>query len=275
MLQFSEQIVWQPTKRSNPVAWPTSPSLYIRMKFLTHYLFLAFGAYFFNPLLATDCQKAFESTKAHYDNVAKEYAQRHSHSSPQVDKLREEFLSMLPSGGSILDVGSGPGRDAIYFDRLGYEVVATDISPQMISHVMASIGPRSSAIVLRAQELYFENDFNGVWAMASLIHIPEEEMLNALKRIARALKPGGIFMANMLQGVGTPDVGEIEAKGRFFNRMSQTKFLKIASLVPELVFLPAVSSENLDDYHGERKPTAEMGFYNLFFMKQPGRNARR
>jgi SAM-dependent methyltransferase len=49
-------------------------------------------------------------------------------------------------------------------------------------------------------ELAVESEFDGIWACASLLHVPKTELTSILWKVARALKPGGIFYASFKYG---------------------------------------------------------------------------
>jgi SAM-dependent methyltransferase len=205
--------------------------------------------------------------------VAADYRDRHAHVSLRLTALRASFLDQLPAPSSetvikILDLGSGPGRDSFFFDSLGYEVTALDPSTEMIRLVSQNLSTRSRVVVGLAQEMNFENEFDGIWASASLIHVPHEQMPETLKRIARALKPNGILASSLIYGVGTPDQGEIEAKGRYFNRISEDTYLAIANQIPAWTYLKELSHSHRDDYHGAGAPTADFGFFTAFYRKK-------
>ena len=80
----------------------------------------------------------------------------------------------------------GSGRDSKYFVEKGYDVVALDPSPAMCAQT------RSLAHIpvheMKAEEMQFSNEFDGVWACASLLHVPRDKQENVLHRIADSLK---------------------------------------------------------------------------------------
>ena len=107
--------------------------------------------------------------------------------------LYDNFLKMLPKDGAILDHGCGPGRDAkIFFDK-GYPVTGIDLSGSLLK--IASNDCPGCAFIRGdiGNVLPFEdNSFEGVWSMASMLHLGSMEILqNAIGEIYRVLKPGG------------------------------------------------------------------------------------
>jgi SAM-dependent methyltransferase len=130
-------------------------------------------------------------------------------------EFRERFLAQLKPGGRILDVGCGTGREARFFEELGYDVTAFDGSEEMIK--FASQILKKPPLLMRFQDMNFSKEFDGIWAAASLIHIPPHELKNVISRVRRALKPEGIFFANFKHGEG-----EFTQEERTFYYMTET-----------------------------------------------------
>jgi SAM-dependent methyltransferase len=114
--------------------------------------------------------------------------------------LYEPFLALLPPGGHILDAGCGSGRDARAFKQLGYAVTAFDASPALARLASLLIG--QPVEVLRLQELEHEAMFDGVWACASLLHVPRAELGGVLGRFNRSLRPSGVVYLSVKEGDG-------------------------------------------------------------------------
>ena len=116
--------------------------------------------------------------------------------------LLYEFLSFLPKNAKILDAGCGPGRDALTLSEEGYEAVGIDLTPEMIKLAKES-GPDIDFHVRDLRKTEFdEASFDGIWANASVIHIPKQEIGIVLKEFARILKPSGILFVSVLKGEG-------------------------------------------------------------------------
>ena len=119
---------------------------------------------------------------------------------------REAFLSYVPDGGKILDAGCGSGRDSKAFLDAGYDVVAFDASREMRIRASEYIG--REVLDLRFEDISFEKEFDGIWASASLLHVPVEELPEVMGRMRKALKPGGAMYASFKYGEGTKVRGE-------------------------------------------------------------------
>lgn len=113
--------------------------------------------------------------------------------------------------GKILDVGSGPGRDAFILKQGGLDVTCLDASKTMIK-LAREKGLES--VLGDFNEIPFPDEsFDGVWAYTSLLHIPKAEIEKPLDEIRRVLKPGGIFGLGLIEGEteGYKEIGGIDA----------------------------------------------------------------
>jgi len=125
--------------------------------------------------------------------------------------VRNRFLKHIPRGGRILDAGCGSGRDAVEFVKDGYSVKLFDGSAKMAER--ASIYSGVVCEVLRFQDVAFEQEFDGIWSCAALLHVPKAEMNDVLRRLIRALKPGGFAYFSFIEG----DDERKSSDGRFYN----------------------------------------------------------
>ena len=110
-----------------------------------------------------------------------------------VSSLYKEFEGHIKRGCRILNLGcgSGRGRGSKYFAEQGYDVVAVDPSPAMCEKTRTLSGVVT--YIQRAEELEFENEYDAVWACASLLHVSRENQGKALVSICKTLKPEGIL----------------------------------------------------------------------------------
>ncbi len=114
--------------------------------------------------------------------------------------LYARFLQHIPPGGSILDAGCGSGRDTRAFIERGYRVTAIDASPALAALAQQHIG--QPVAVLRIEDIDASAAYDGVWACASLLHIPLPALPSVLARIGRALRTGGVLYASFKHGRG-------------------------------------------------------------------------
>lgn len=115
--------------------------------------------------------------------------------------MRDKFISYVPVGSSILDAGCGSGRDSKTFLDAGYDVIAFDASSEMCKRAAEHIG--KEVLNLRFEDMAFDSEFDAIWACASLLHVPVNELPEIMKKMNKALKDGGIMYASFKYGDGT------------------------------------------------------------------------
>lgn len=217
-----------------------------------------------DSLFLTQPERA-QTTLDYYNAHAAEYDATRAHVSPELERQRSAFIKLLPKGAKILEIGAGHGRDALYFQNLGYEVVATEPSLALSKLAAAKIG--RPVLTMKAQDLRYDQEFDAVWAAASLIHIPPHELPVVFENLKRAVKPGGTIHASFLKGVGIEDVPEQIPDGRYFNRASEKRLRAIVHQVGGLTVIETLSRGQNDDYFGSSAPTATFGFFNLYLQR--------
>jgi SAM-dependent methyltransferase len=160
--------------------------------------------------------------------------------------LYARFLAHLPPGGSILDAGCGSGRDARAFQRLGYAVTAFEASPALAR--LASEHCGLPVEVLRFQDVEWHDRFDGIWACASLLHVPMAELTDVFGRLGRALKFGGVLYASFKYGAG-----EREHEGRRFTDLDEQGLAGLVEAVPARVVIETwVTGDRREGREGER-----------------------
>jgi 2-polyprenyl-3-methyl-5-hydroxy-6-metoxy-1,4-benzoquinol methylase len=81
------------------------------------------------------------------------------------------FLRHVPASGRILDAGCGVGRDALAFAEHGF-VMGFDASAEMVRMARERVGDLAEIRQMRSEEVAWREEFDGVWACASLLHVP-------------------------------------------------------------------------------------------------------
>lgn len=151
---------------------------------------------------------ADDETLRFYARNAPTYAQHRT--GPTGERLAA-FLSAMPPGARILELGCGNGLDAAHMLEQGFDVDATDGTPELVAEASKRIGGR--ARIMRFEDLDAETAYDGVWACASLLHVPAVSLPDILGRIHRTLRPGGTFVASFKAGNSEGR----DALGRYYN----------------------------------------------------------
>jgi len=146
-----------------------------------------------------DLARIAARTLAHYDASAEAFWE-----GTRDHDVRQNVAALLrhlegPGPFAILDLGCGPGRDLRYFRSLGHEPVGLDGSQEFVAMARA----HSGCEVLHQNFLALalpESRFDGIFANASLFHVPSPELPRVLLELRAALKPRGVLFCSNPRG---------------------------------------------------------------------------
>ena len=110
-----------------------------------------------------------------------------------MESARQKFTTCLPQKGTILDFGCGSGRDTKAFLDAEFQVEAVDGSAELCALASAYTGIPVRKMLF--QELDAQERYDGIWACASILHLPTDELPNVMEKIYAALKQGGVLYA--------------------------------------------------------------------------------
>lgn len=179
----------------------------------------------------------------YYDKNAQEFFE--STVNLTMQHLYGPFLEYVPKHGRILDAGCGSGRDSLYFKKQGCSITAMDSSKKLVKLASDLLG--EDVLLMSFNEIEFCDEFDGIWACASLLHIPKSSMDEVLHRLIRALKVGGVLYASFKYGDG-----ETIERERFFNNYTEESFGQLLNKHPSLHVLKVWKTEDVrEDRRGK------------------------
>jgi SAM-dependent methyltransferase len=100
---------------------------------------------------------------------------------------------------AILDLGCGPGRDLRALRELGHHAVGLDGAARFVEMARAWSGCEVWHQDFLALDLP-AGRFDGIFANASLFHVPSGELPRVLRQLHAALKPAGVLFASNPRG---------------------------------------------------------------------------
>ena len=151
-------------------------------------------------------------TLDYYDRHAGEFAS--DTKDIRFTQIQDRFLQHLAPGALILDFGCGSGRDSRYFLSKGYRVEACDGSQEMVRIASQTAGIRVRQMLFG--ELAEEDRYDGIFACASILHVPSAQLPDIFARMGRALKAGGILYVSFKYGTY-----EGLRSGRYFTDLTE------------------------------------------------------
>lgn len=150
----------------------------------------------------------------------------------------ERFILLLPEGAAVLDLGCGSGRDSLYMKEEGLDVTAMDASEELCELAQIHIG--QDVLLMRFEEIDFMEVFDGVWANASLLHVPSEEMDEVLDKIIKSMKTEGILYMSFKYG----DFSGIR-DGRYFKDYNTRELKELLGRHPSLELIEIYKNEDV------------------------------
>jgi SAM-dependent methyltransferase len=143
-------------------------------------------------------------TVASYNTFAEAYRGGTVEMPEAVREALDSFVAALPAGARVLEIGSGPGRDARALEAAGLSVRRTDISPAFVRMLRADgydadvVDPLTADLADPARRA----PYDAVWANASLLHVRREDLPTVLTRLAEVTRPSGVLYASLKEGDG-------------------------------------------------------------------------
>jgi SAM-dependent methyltransferase len=142
-------------------------------------------------------KKPIQDTQNSYDQVATEYAEKFKDEMDDkpfdracLDRLAREVGSL----GPICDLGCGPGQIARYLHRQGVDTLGVDLSPRMVAEARR-LNPEihfHQGDMLSLPDA--DDSWGGIAAFYCILHIPREQIIDALRELKRVLKHGGVLL---------------------------------------------------------------------------------
>jgi SAM-dependent methyltransferase len=163
---------------------------------------------------------------------------------------RTNFASLAKQEGkkTILEIGAGAGHDSAYFQSQGFEVLATDLSPQMVEAC------KRNGVKAQVLDLYelasLGRKFDAIYSLNVLLHVPREDLRRVLHGIHEALTPNGLFFYGVYSGVEKEETFTDPSKmnlPRFFSFLADDTLEEVASEEFDIIDSKAISFEKYKD----------------------------
>ena len=137
-----------------------------------------------------------DNTIAYYEKNSKSFVA--DTEKVNLSAVQDKFLFYLEEDGIILDFGCGSGRDTKYFMSKGYTVEAIDGSAKMCELASQFTGIHVRHMMF--SELNDSNKYDGIWACASILHLPKDELKTVFIKMTEAIKISGCIYVSFKYG---------------------------------------------------------------------------
>jgi ubiquinone/menaquinone biosynthesis C-methylase UbiE len=142
-------------------------------------------------------EQAHETTRV-YDQFAETYREKHADRSVITDQLTS-FLGAL-DGNNVLDVGCGPGWESAMFAEQGLTATGIDLSRSFLSMANEVVRDAQFSRMDMRSLGFSSRSFDGVWACASIHHVPRTDIDTVFAEFHRVLNPSGIALLTCKRG---------------------------------------------------------------------------
>lgn len=188
--------------------------------------------------VASRLRKAYDRTAAERDKA--------EISTWKVEE-RALFLDLLRKENKqrLLEIGAGPGRESLFFQENGLEVVCTDLSPEMVRLCRVK--------GLEAYEMDFlgldfpECSFDALYALNCLLHVPKGDLPKVLSNLRSLLKPGGLFYYGVYGGKDAegPWEGDTYQPKRFYAFYTDENIQKAVAPFFKLLYFKPITVDKM------------------------------
>lgn len=186
-------------------------------------------------------------TLSYYENNAKQLSQRYE--SANVDNIHTLLLSTFPAKSHLLEIGCGSGRDASFMCQSDYNILAIDGSREMVSEAKLchpELVDRLEVIKIPDELSFEEFSFDGIYSIATLMHLEKDSIDQTIEKIAMLLKPKGKFFFSVsIQRDDIDEQGKDE-KERHFTTMSKDEWIAHCEKYGLTLEYSEVSGDGLD-----------------------------
>ena len=139
-------------------------------------------------------------------------------------QTQDRFIQKLNDNSKILDFGCGSGRDSKYFMEKGFIVDAVDGSKEICKIASEYLGIEVKQMLF--QQLNAKEEYDGIWACSSILHLTYDELIDVIFNMMEALKQNGIIYTSF-------KYGEFEGfrNGRYFINFNEEKFEQLLNKI--------------------------------------------
>lgn len=207
--------------------------------------------------------------QASYDAVAEEYVRRISRElehKPLDQELLDRFATRVRDSGPICDMGCGPGHVSRFLHERGLNICGYDLSLKMVEAARRlNPGMQFRQADMTALDVPDET-WAGIVAFYSIIHIPRDEMAQALGELRRTLQPGGLLLLAFHIGDDVLHLDDwwdqkVNVDFFFFRVEEMTRYLRDAGFEIEEIIerepYPDVEHQSRRAYIFARRPTSD------------------
>jgi cyclopropane fatty-acyl-phospholipid synthase-like methyltransferase len=146
-----------------------------------------------------------------------------------VSNIHNLLLNIFNKEDKLLEIGCGSGRDASFMMKNAYDVIAIDGSKNMIDEAKEIHPELSTKLFYKTlpNDLRFDVKFDGIYSIATLMHLSKDDLMKSILKIYDLLNPTGKFLMSV--SLLRDDINEnsFDKNGRYFLILSFEEWINI------------------------------------------------
>lgn len=184
-------------------------------------------------------------TISYYEENANSLVNRYE--SADVSNVQQLLLQTFNEKSKLLEIGCGSGRDASFMTKNDFDVTAIDGSKNMIDEAK-KIHPELSEKLYHKtlpSDLELSQAFDGIYSIATLMHLSKIDLENAMSKIYDLLNQNGKFLLSV--SLFRDDINEncFDDKGRFFLVLSYDEWINFLESIGFKILDTKINSDGL------------------------------
>lgn len=163
----------------------------------------------------------------YYNHAYETLAQNYENAN--LSNIHSLLINTFNKKNKLLEIGCGSGRDASFMFNHGYDVIAIDGSKNMIQEAKR-VHPNISNKLLQKvlpRELNFTNKFDGIYSIATLMHLSINDLKESLSKIYNLLENNGQFLMSVSLNRNDIDENGFDENGRYFLTLKENEWIEL------------------------------------------------
>lgn len=140
-----------------------------------------------------------DATIASYESAASRFRELDMGVGPPLSRFLDQVIARVGPGADVLELGSGPGRDARYLEALGLRVQRSDATSAFVALLRAE-GFEARVLDVRRDDL--GGPWDAIYANAVLLHLDRTDLADAFVAMRSAVVHGGVLAFTLKEGDG-------------------------------------------------------------------------
>lgn len=186
------------------------------------------------------------STINYYEQNSNNLSSRYENA--DVSEIHKLLLQTFEKNSELLEIGCGSGRDASFMSKNDYNITAIDGSINMIKEAK-NIHPELFKKLFHKtlpNDLEFDKKFDGIYSIATLMHLSENDLKITISKIYNLLNPNGKFLMSVSLFRDDINKDGFDDKERFFLVLNFDEWVNLLENIGFKILQTKTNADGLD-----------------------------